>query len=356
MVPKTAASAKVEQLKIYVLGAGASKASQGEGIAKNLRSAPLVGELFDEVYRKWVAYDSLTSYELQEMRKAISASTGLEAWLTQEWEKLPTYQQESSKFAKKAEFGRIAFYLWRLFTGVSQTYSESNGYREFARRLKDLDRDFGLISFNYDVLLDRSIQDEFGVSLDHLDKYFTQKFIKPHGSVNWLLSKRDSEPTLTTQEHGVDYGKRFRVATSLMFNGPSLPYGQLRVLRPDAANLYAGFEDLVHVFGREYFFPLILLPLTGKMYGFVDQLNDEIMKRSTTMLASASDVYLVGYRARDEIIHEMLKSIPSGARLHTVGRSSAHGIIKDVLDRNGHLVRGDVFDTGFLHFVKTNLR
>ena len=86
----------------------------------------------------------------------IKTAGSLEKWLTESWEKIGSLKQAATKSAERALFGRITLYIWNLLREVSKTYDNSNGYYLFAKGLKAQDEAFGLISFNYDTLLDRS--------------------------------------------------------------------------------------------------------------------------------------------------------------------------------------------------------
>lgn len=109
----------------------------------------------------------------------------------------------------------------------------------------------------------------------------------------------------------------------------------------------SGFETLVAA-DREYFFPLMFLPLTGKMYDFVEEFMTRILEHGKTMIGRAKEIYLIGYRARDEIIYEILSHAQRGTVLHVVGRDSAAEILDHVLNRNNSLTKGDILNTGFM--------
>ena len=180
------------KMKIFIFGAGASLASQGPN--PQSRIAPLVDQLFDPRYGD-CATDILSDEDFQEARSAAEKAGSLEKWLTQRWERIQSLREDITKTAEKAFFGSICFYIWNLLQKVSTTYSARNGYNLFTRKLKDRDEPFGLISFNYDTLLDRAVTHQFGVPLISLDSYLKVHLIKPHGSVNWLLMKRNNDPS-----------------------------------------------------------------------------------------------------------------------------------------------------------------
>ncbi len=71
---------------------------------------------------------------------------------------------------------------------------KSKDYALFASRLKE---DDAVITFNYDTLLDREIVRLFPVPLERLyfkRSYKVPRFLKLHGSINWVFNGKDIAP------------------------------------------------------------------------------------------------------------------------------------------------------------------
>lgn len=353
-------------MRVYVFGAGASRGSQLE-TGPPSRLAPLMNELFNPQYVNEYAHKvTLTANDIGGLRTSIG-TTPVEDWLTARWaaiEKLPTPQ---AKQAALTEFGRLTFYVWRMFLEISATWNPENLYCNFVAQIVAQGVPFGLISFNYDTLLDMSLQHIVGgEDLMHLGSYGRANLIKPHGSVNWIVPRRpapvpaDPEfPVDREREDQIDYDARIVLAMGRMFNGPPavnldrvlvIP-PQHRVLRPTGEG--AGVAGVFRWVHNQYFYPLVMLPLTSKQYGFLPTLPDIMIKQASDLLRQAEDVYLIGYRARDEIFDRMGNAIPEGARLHVVGRTAAHEIADRILARRPQLHRGRVHTEGFRGFVQT---
>src|SRR5260370_35432486 len=184
-------------MKIFIFGAGAYKGSQGQVDNPSFVS-PLTDELFDEEYRGYATYGQYEILSKSELSKCANESKkmgSVEQWLTQRWNNISNFSQPRNQKVEKIFFGRVTFYIWQLLQAVSsQTYNSSNAYALLMEKLRISDQPFGLISFNYDTLLDRAVIDVFDETLTSFDDYNNFPFVKPHGSVNWILGKRASDP------------------------------------------------------------------------------------------------------------------------------------------------------------------
>lgn len=118
---------------------------------------------------------------------------------------------------------------------------------------------------------------------------------------------------------------------------------------------HSALSDIVHIMeyfnNAGYFYPLLFMPLTGKDYSIVSDFKDVMVAKVEEMVRQASDIYLIGYRANDDLVHELLDKAPAKTKLHTVGLTSAHEIASRVLDRHKQLEIGEVKNKGFSNFV-----
>jgi len=306
-------------MKIFIFGAGASLGSQDRTIGSLDPSfhAPLVDQLFNPTYKKY-SNNTLNESEFEECKNAVKSCGSLERWLTERWEAIQALRDENSKQAEKAFFGGITFYLWFLLQAVSSNgYSEPNGYSILLQKIRKKDELFALISFNYDTLLDQAVQHRFRRSLLTLEEYLSFGLIKPHGSVNWLLRKRAEDPGLPEGTQ-IEQVLRLRTATSKLYNGPPHSMVNIEIINPDNPDLLT-FEKTLSRFRYQYFYPLLFMPLTGKLYSQVEGFQEKIIQRGHDLLRQASEIYLVGYRAADDLIKEMFKNVNSNTVLHVIG-------------------------------------
>lgn len=337
-------------MKVFIFGAGASLGSQGNtnGIETKKR-APLVNNLFEGPYRDYAIDIGVSPAELHDFDSKVKEVGSLEKWLTDEWNGISKIKTEHKKLSKLSTFGRLTFYIWRLCQNVSNTYDHSNAYRIFLKRLTENDEEFGIISFNYDTLLERAYEDVISYSFLDIHRYIRARFIKPHGSVNWLVPKRGDDPILSRMEREIDYKERYKLAASQMFM-KELPIKNFQVLPPSHASL----NDLSFIakggVNLEYFYSLVLLPLTSKLFqnfiGF-----DMIIEAGKNLMKAASGIYLIGYRAEDEIIKEMFKEVNKMVPVNVVGTNDAQSILEKIMTGYPHLKKGDVYNLGFYNYV-----
>ncbi len=335
-------------MKVFVFGAGASRASQRQSENPQQR-APLVDEIFQDEYEHY-AKRVLVGNELALCHTESNHAGSVEAWLTDRW-RLAAQRSDQTKMAEWAFFGRVAVYVREVLQGVSNSYRSDNGYAQLLRKLRNRDEPFALLSFNYDTLLDRAVQDVFGKPLGSIDDYLSFPLFKLHGSVNWWIGPRGSDHRFADDEAHFDTGARTRQVTYGLFNNGHLNMNELRVLDPQHQDLNS-LESLYGSFKKQYCYPLIFLPLTAKAYDQLEGFEKQLLQVACDRMGDATDVYLVGYRAADDIIHTVLRHIVR-APLHVVDRdeASAGEIQRRVLNCQRSLTAGSL-SFGFKEFVE----
>ncbi|MDB4978122.1 MAG: hypothetical protein JWM56_308 [Candidatus Peribacteria bacterium] len=224
----------------------------------------------------------------------------------------------------------------------------------------DRDEDIGLISFNYDTLLDQAITEHRKVSLTSLEAYKRENYVKPHGSINWFLGTRSEDP-FPPREVTFDRGTRIKFSAQHMFNGPPLDLDKLEMLDANHEDLIRleNLDKLFQRFDPKYFYPLVLVPLLTKLYPHINQLNELIINEGKKLLSQASEIFFIGYQASDEVIFEMLEDIQYGVPLHVIGNKagSTNQIMKKTLEHpvvQGRLTEGILYSDGFAQFVDSS--
>ncbi|MBI5876660.1 MAG: hypothetical protein HZB53_03340 [Chloroflexi bacterium] len=345
-------------MKVFIFGAGASRGAFEHDHSDSALVAPLVDELFETRYDRH-ATSILEAGDLDECRQGLIKYGSVEKWLTERWERVQRFEQPSSQQSERAFFGRISHYVRRLLQWVSNAYNDTNAYATLLRKLVARDERFGSISFNYDTLLDRAYSRRLGRSFDSFDAYSEASYVKPHGSVNWLI-RRSAAKEL---QHGrlFDHQLFFNYATSSMFNCGNHGFDEIRVIDPDH-RLLQEEQEIYHYLDRDYFYPALYMPLTVKLYPFIEGFYERVVTESRKMLNEATDVYLVGYRAADPIIQDIFRGIIARqVTLHVVGRDDSAEVMNTVLawsrdhsvvDYDMELKRGEVSGDGFWAFAQ----
>ncbi|MDD5566705.1 MAG: hypothetical protein PHH01_00765 [Patescibacteria group bacterium] len=339
-------------MKVFIFGAGASKGSKKptHSIPDNVlksRVSPITDELFNQEYESYAGEVKLSTSNLVRYRNEIKEHESLEKWITEKWNN----KNSHSDFRKKGEngeFGKISMYIWRLFQGVSVTYNYDNYYRRLMQKLYNDDIKSGFISFNYDTLLDLAITEVFNVPLTGLDEYYDINYIKPHGSINWFIKKRSIDPTGSN----VGLTEKYNIAASRMFNGDPHKWENIFIVPPTLEALNT--NDFINNgrFDHEYGYPLIFLPLRIKQYELVENYYSNIIERGIGLLAEASEIYIIGYSARDEIVKDLFGKVKPETIIHIISYNSAHKISDEIKKWKPEIKIGHLYNNGFANFVE----
>lgn len=337
-------------MKIYVFGAGASLGSQNpeQPITSSSR-APLIDEIFNSRYKD-LALHILSASELSMFQQEVEkrSDKSVEKWLEEQWNAIPNIPSTANKNSQTRLFGRKAMYLWNVLRTVSNSYDENNIYRLFLKNLSEENKGFGIINFNYDTLLDKAYQGVFHNTFLSIENYLEENFIKPHGSVNWLLGKRDGDLEVPST-HDTDL--RIKMAMDQFFMNGAISITKLQVVDPMLEPFREG--DIARVWERlgiDYFYPLVFLPLAQKNLDHINNFYEQVIGKGKAMFQEAEEIYLIGYRAKDDIIKELFELAPDGTALHVVSDKNAISISEEIRSWATNLKKGSMLNGGFANF------
>ncbi|MFH0828570.1 MAG: hypothetical protein V1907_00085 [Candidatus Kerfeldbacteria bacterium] len=342
-------------MKVFILGAGASKGSQTSGISSDLE-APLSDDLFEPKYRKYADEIGIGFEEIERFRNELKNSKkSLEDWLTTYWKTTEKHTSARTKRANNYSLGKIHFYIWWMLQNISyKTFGPSNKYQQFVNKLRalsDQGEDFAVISFNYDTLLDMAFEDILGFDLSgSIDKYHSVGYIKPHGSVNWFLLTRGGDPQVMP-EAITDVYHRYSIAAKTLYNGGNFFLKRSVILPPKHENLrrieFIYSPNLEHAYG----YPLIFLPLTVKKYTIVDGFEEKIKTAVADVISRADELVVIGYQAADSIIKEFLGSVKERTTLTVVGNGHADLVQQRIMKIAPKLLAGNAYNSGFAEYI-----
>jgi hypothetical protein len=322
--------------KMFVFGAGASAyCTFGEGIDK-LRSSklrpPAGFEIFNSIYD-----DILDGYKGANSIVPLFESRGndIEACLEQEWQDIANAYNPSIT----ATHINIQYFLRDLFCKISehviQKHHRYNLYALFARKLQtylssNTNEHVGIVSFNYDTILDHYLEDRFRIQFNTLSDYTDSQetgfsLFKPHGSCNW----------------GWSFDGKFRFKNEDINHANISQYLYDNKITPAGVyyNLLGGNEMInrssygVEMHGKEIgrygpnknrikvaaademVFPALLMPYRDKDE-FILRYNQQILLE--LWIDKIEELILIGWKGNEYLFNEKLKNKASHLKKVTI--------------------------------------
>lgn len=316
--------------RLFVFGAGASAFCSFGRTKKDFEKSslrpPTGFEIFDE------RFDSIIdNYPGAKLTIPLFESKGfdIEACLQEEWEIIRTSfnPQVTSRhinvqFFLSDLFKRISFEvllnhrrgnLYSLFALKLQTHLAKNTKKNFREKV-------GLVSFNYDTILDGFIEQNFPnlrfqTMIDYVDWETNPiALFKPHGSWNWGWSFVDKKIPHINQ---VEISK-------FLYGTNTLPVGiYYDLLGGITENIHAnawGIEQGIHTSGLGKFtinknrikhfdengcnyFPSILMPYRDKDEFTMPYYHNHAME---FFMGAIEEVYLIGWKGNEEAFNKCL--------------------------------------------------
>ncbi len=182
--------------RLFVFGAGASAFCQVGGGKSDLRKSSLCPPAGFEIFNK--TYDSIINKYpgvIDTIPFFNLYKDDIEYCLEQEWADLI----KSYNLQIVNRHINVQFFLQELFCAISknvvENYWRNNLYGMFANKIQKYlvynpTERFGIVSFNYDTILDSFIERIFRIKFDDMSRYIDSNshpviLLKPHGSCNW---------------------------------------------------------------------------------------------------------------------------------------------------------------------------
>lgn len=245
------------------------------------------------------------------------------------------------------ELAAVKFYLCDFLMRVTDEWTaRTNGVTNYAPliaeilRLDNSDEEVCLVTFNYDLLLERALVSFRDFNMkgpeDFLSSHPRLKIFKLHGSVNWSRTIGTGElyspSQLIEQADSLRPSDRFVQANAAREYGAWRPYGSV--------------------------FPAIAIPVQTKTENHFEcpLAHREHLK---AMLPNITKILIIGWQAREAHFLQMLcGNLPKLKRVMVVGahKPDAHGTLKWFLEQI-HLPfdpkspNYSVAQSGFTHFI-----
>lgn len=340
---------------MVIFGAGASYDSSpdfppsagSEVIPSEPWRPPLTNELFldrngsfGDIVQKYPRLHGILDF-LRRPQKGRSVEQQLELYMDEAW-----VDQE-----RKRQLFSVRYYLHDLFRMVSTEWlKRTNGVTNFAtlidqiRNLNTTREPVCLVSFNYDLLLDKVIFP--GVNPPPLEQHFDAqpifKLFKPHGSVDWARVVAAPKGTIMTLEHIID-------------NTPNLSDEYVRANATDTGQIYKFNWPIV---------PAIAIPVQTKTDNTFEW-PDGHRKYLEELLPQVTKILIIGWQGKEahflKLLQEKLPTdgITQITHLQVVGRDPAES--QHIREQFTQEIRRNVKKpyngptAGFSHFVREEL-
>lgn len=269
----------------------------------------------------------------------------------------------SSQAGEKAQLllVHILYYILELTTHFDAAAEAPNNYSKLLDAMAQLEPDVAisdLVSFNYDIVLDRVYQDSFGAQ-NLLTQYLEERhnrprLIKPHGSASWYVMVPMDFHKIRISNMG-DRAEKVRAMAEELLNF-NWDINDVSVMsRATEVNNKLGHTSAENA--RAIQRPALIIPVMTKTLSFKKGFQP-IRRALESALDKADQIILIGYKAMDDDFIDVLKHRTHGKDLRISVVSGQNGSALEIRER---LIRinpkrfmpGFYFGGGFSEFVKS---
>jgi hypothetical protein len=332
---------------VVIFGAGASFDSNPDLPAPGFDEdrPPLANNLFDmDRAATRGAADAFprAAPALMAARAAVKAGATIEATLA----RLQAEAQDDPH--AQSQLMALRFYLQRVLTQVPDAWdakavrqtSYVSMLDQLARWQRATESRLCLITFNYDLLLERACTIVYGHYFTGMDSYLNGpgfSLYKPHGSVDWAQPAAWSGSLYSN----ADMGRR------AICDVPDLAVDEEYVQRPAGADVIGRHEQHRLV----AWLPAIAIPVERKPAVVLPESHRAAM---TADLHEATAVLCVGWRAREDHFLQILQESLPSLRLPLFAVAESREAARETVDnawRTGRFDRFGLVDSGFSAFA-----
>jgi hypothetical protein len=271
-------------------------------LGQNLFRDP--NEVFGEIIRKYPKLSHILPYLREPLRgRAVE----------EELEFLRDQAHGYEYPERLREFASVRYYLRDLlFESTNEWMKRTNGVTNYGPLIGDIlrlnkqDQPVCLVTFNYDLLLDRALL-SFGYGPQSPEKQFQAhevlKLFKPHGSADWVRLVDIPPTTRITPSHLIEEADTIKLLDEWARAGS-----------PDAAD---GFG-----LGRTVF-PAIAIPFQNKTDSTFECPSSHLAYLQV-LLPKVTKILIIGWQAKEAHFLRLLRSnVPKLSQLMVVGKDSA---------------------------------
>ncbi len=149
-------------------------------------------------------------------------------------------------------------------------------------------------------------------------------------------------------------GSIVRTASSLMYGVKEPLQTNIITVIPPADVLMTRKIEIHKLHLRGYGYPLILMPLTTKLYDKFKDLENKLLVKGGDLISEADEIFVIGYRAADKAIEDMLKKAKKNVEIHVIGRNleEVEKIMSRVISFRSDFRKGLTSGRGFTEFAE----
>jgi len=193
---------------------------------------------------------------------------------------------------------------------VSQNGSNYHTLLDDIRHYRTADEQVALVTFNYDTLLERALQQTLDVPTNNVEDYIAHsvyKVFKLHGSVRWA---HPIESQITRENRNF-----WDILGEIIQRAPKLEIGSEFVNVPNHL-----LSDIEHT----HFYPAIAIPLQAKNKYECPDKHVEVLK---TLLSTVNRMLIIGWSAMEAHFLQLIADgLPQNVRGWIVSGGSAGGV------------------------------
>jgi len=341
--------------KMFVFGAAASSFCVFGDRTKQFRESalnpPTGFEIFDEKYDKYCrkypgVIQSISGFEAKQK--------DIEACMEEEW------QQFKGSYNPRVvnRHVNIQYYMRELFQDISTFVKNeqwrNNLYSLFTDRIqkyvnKNSNERIGIVSFNYDTILERFIEDIFGLGFNSMNDYIdwdarNVMVFKPHGSCNWGWRFRNNQQNGVNQKITVGYLFEKQIEPyEIYYNllgDPSITvatnsWGLEKGLNKSNLGRFTINKSLLEIIPpnlNDDFFPALLLPYRDKDEFVMPYDHYEAMRH---FFGEMEELYLIGWKGNEELFNRQIGQHAHKLKKIVVANPNADEVLRNLTNQSG---------------------
>lgn len=341
--------------RMFVFGAAASAfcvfGKRGEQFRNSSLNPPTGIELFDE---KYDTYCQRYPGVMQSISRFEMSGKDIEACMENEW------QQFKASYNPRVanRHINIQYYMRELFQDISVYVKEKQQRNNLYGLFSDIIQKhtnqnpkerIGVVSFNYDTILEKFIEEKFGLGYQKMDDYIDWNrrnalVFKPHGSWNWgwqfNQTRKDKKPLKVTAEDL--YAQQiepwqiyYNLIGDLNSTVASNSWGHETTFNKHRLGRLTINKNLLKVFpngNHENYFPALLLPYRDKDEFVMPYDHYSAME---LFFEKMEELYLIGWKGNEALFNRQLGKRARNLKKIIIANPNAKEVIKIFREQTG---------------------